>query len=52
MTSTPAALAMDSMCAPTPESSGSTTSTVAPLVMADWAIESWVASLPSAFSTV
>ena len=40
------------MCAPTPESSGSTTSTLAPLVMADWAMLSCVASLPSAFSMV
>ena len=37
------------MCAPAPESSGSTTSTLAPLVMADWAMLNWVASLPSAF---
>ena len=40
------------MCAPTPESSGSTTSTVAPLVMAVWASLNWVASLPSAFCTL
>ena len=40
------------MCAPTPESSASTTSTVAPLVMAVWASLNWVASLPSAFCTV
>src|SRR3984885_12755391 len=52
MTGTPWALAYDSMCAPTPESSASTTSTVAPLVMAVWASLNWVASLPSAFSTV
>jgi hypothetical protein len=52
MTATPCDLASDSMCAPTPESSGSTTSTLAPLVMADWAMESCVASDPSAFSTV
>src|ERR1700722_10791091 len=39
------------MWAPTPESSGSTTSTLAPLVMADCASDSWVASDPSAFST-
>ena len=37
---------------PTPESSGSTTSTVAPEVMADWASVSWVVSLPWAFWTV
>src|ERR1700728_539634 len=52
MTGTPWALAYDSMCAPTPESSASTTSTVAPLGMAVWASLNWVASLPSAFSTV
>src|ERR1700734_1670066 len=52
MTGTPWALAYDSMCAPTPESSASTTSTVAPLVMAVWASLNWVASLPSAFSPV
>src|SRR5579875_393378 len=40
------------MCAPTPESSGSTTSTLAPLVMAVWAMLNCVESLPSAFSTV
>src|ERR1700689_3200619 len=40
------------MCAPTPESSGSTTSTLAPLVMADWAMLNWVESWPRAFSTV
>src|ERR1700761_1719497 len=37
------------MCAPTPESSGSTTSTLAPLVMSDSASASWVASEPRAF---
>src|SRR5690349_17804309 len=37
------------MCAPTPESSGSTTSTLAPLVMSDCASDSWVASEPRAF---
>src|ERR1700733_11026213 len=37
------------MCAPTPESSGSTTRTVAPLVMAVCASASWVASWPRAF---
>ena len=37
------------MCAPTPESSASTTSTLAPLVMSDCASASWVASEPSAF---
>src|ERR1700728_2129305 len=52
MTATPCDLASDSMCAPTPESSGSTTSTLAPLVMADWASLNCVASLPSASSTV
>src|ERR1700735_2734292 len=52
MTGTPWALAYDSMCAPTPESSASTTSTLAPLVLAVWASLNWVASLPSAFSTV
>src|ERR1700722_784515 len=51
MTGTPWALAYDSMCAPTPESSASTTSTVAPLVMSVWASLNWVASLPSAFCT-
>ena len=40
------------MCAPTPESSGSTTSTLAPLVTADCAMDSCVASWPRAFSTV
>ena len=40
------------MCEPTPASSGSTTSTLAPLVMADWAMLNCVASLPSAFSIV
>src|SRR6202012_1541909 len=52
MTATPCCLAYDSMCAPTPESSGSTTSTLAPLVMADWAMLNWVASWPRAVSTV
>src|ERR1039457_2164967 len=51
MTGTPWALAYDSMCAPTPESSASTTSTLAPLVMSVWASLNWVASLPSAFCT-
>ena len=37
------------MCAPTPESSGSTSSTLAPLVMAVCASLNWVESLPSAF---
>src|SRR6266568_148433 len=50
MTATPCCLAYASMCAPTPESSGSTTSTLAPLVMADCASDSCVASEPSAFS--
>ncbi len=40
------------MDAPTPESSGSTTRTLAPAEMADWASVSWVASLPWAFWTV
>src|SRR5581483_10867835 len=40
------------MCAPTPESSGSTISTLAPLVMAVCASLNWVESLPSAFCTV
>ena len=52
MTATPWSLAYDSMCAPTPASSGSTTRTLAPLVMADWAMLSWVESEPSAFSMV
>ena len=37
------------MDTPTPESSASTTSTLAPAEMADWASVSWVASLPWAF---
>src|ERR1700754_4216334 len=49
MTAPPCDLAYDSMCAPTPESSGSTTSTLAPLVMSDCASDSWVASEPRAF---
>src|SRR5258708_69376 len=52
MTLTPAAFASCSMCAPVPESSGSTTRTLAPLVIADWARLTWVASCPSAFWTV
>ena len=40
------------MCAPTPESSGSMTRTLAPLVMADCAMLNCVASRPSAFSMV
>src|ERR1700722_3913789 len=40
------------MCAPTPESGGCTTSPVAPLMIAYGASMNWVASLPSAFSTV
>ena len=40
------------MCAPVPESSGVMTSTVAPWAMADCAMLTWVASLPSAFCTV
>src|SRR5215469_11696536 len=49
MTATPCCLAYASMCAPTPESSGSTTSTLAPLVMSDCASLNCVESLPSAF---
>src|SRR5947209_13530739 len=52
MTVTPAALASCSMCAPVPESSGQMISTVAPLVIADCAMLTCVASLPSAFCTV
>src|ERR1700722_18296343 len=52
MTVTPAALAICSMCAPVPESSGQMISTVAPLAMADCAMLTCVASLPSAFCTV
>ncbi len=37
---------------PVPESRGSTTRTVAPDEMADWASVSWVASLPWAFWTL
>src|ERR1700722_5035587 len=39
------------MDAPTPESSGSMIRTLAPLVMASWASESSVESLPCAFTT-
>src|SRR5580704_16996174 len=39
------------MDAPTPESSGSMIRTLAPLVMASWASESSVASLPCALTT-
>ena len=39
------------MRAPTPESSGSMISTVAPLVMASWASVNSVLSLPCAFCT-
>src|SRR5271155_892057 len=39
------------MDAPTPESSGSMIRTLAPLVMASWASESSVASLPWALTT-
>src|SRR5215469_1526129 len=52
MTVTPAVLASCSMCAPVPESSGQMISTVAPWLMADCAMLTWVASLPSAFCTV
>jgi hypothetical protein len=51
MTLTPWALAYVSICVPTPESSGSTSSTVAPLVMSVCASVSWVVSLPRAFWT-
>ena len=52
MTVTPAALASCSMCAPVPESSGQMISTVAPLVMADCAMLTCLASLPRASCTV
>src|SRR5579863_1587667 len=52
MTVTPAVLASCSMCAPVPESSGQMISTVAPCEMADCAMLTCVASLPSAFCTV
>src|SRR5947208_14710862 len=52
ITLTPWDLAYDSIDAPTPESIGSTSRTLAPLVMADWAWLSWVASLPWALVTV
>src|ERR1700722_7918105 len=52
MTVTPAALAIPSMCAPVPESSGQMISTVAPLAMADCAMLTCTASLPSAFCTL
>src|SRR3954452_24183211 len=52
MTVTPAALAICSMCAPVPESSGQMISTVAPLAMADCAMLTCVASLPRASWTV
>src|SRR3984957_7529126 len=52
MTVTPAVLASCSMCAPVPESSGQMISTVAPWAMADCAMLTWGASLPSAFCTV
>src|SRR5579862_1212600 len=51
MTLTPCDLAYVSICAPTPESSGSMIRTLAPLVMASWASESSVASLPCALTT-
>jgi hypothetical protein len=46
MTATPWDLAYDSICAPTPESSGSITRTLAPAVTSAWASVSWVLSLP------
>src|SRR5450759_652090 len=52
MTLTPRDLASDSIAAPTPESMGSTRSTVAPSVMSASACVFWVASLPCAFSIV
>ena len=48
MTLTPSEAAADSMDAPTPESIGSSSSTVAPWVMSDWASACSVASLPCA----
>src|SRR5256885_117541 len=48
MTFTPMAAAADSIDAPTPESMGSSSSTVAPWVMSDSACASSVASLPRA----